>query len=88
MQPPQAACMCSARCLSVLRPRRAPARTRRGVARLDNPTGCTRIPSTGTLAELKRHEDAMDALLCAWAGARYLAGRARAHGDDTAAVWV
>ena len=48
----------------------------------------SRIPSTSTLAELKRHEDAMDALLCAWLGTRYLAGRARAHGDDTAAVWA
>lgn len=47
-----------------------------------------RIPPSGTLAELKRHEDAMDALLCAWVGARYLAGRACAHGDDTAAVWA
>ncbi|HEX7941610.1 MAG TPA: DUF429 domain-containing protein [Gemmatimonadaceae bacterium] len=47
-----------------------------------------RIPATSTLAELKRHEDAMDALLCAWAGMRYLAGRARAHGDATAAVWA
>lgn len=47
-----------------------------------------RIPATSTLAEFKRHEDAMDALLCAWAGMRYLAGRARAHGDATAAVWA
>jgi len=23
-----------------------------------------------------------------WIGTRYLAGRARAHGDDTAAVWA
>ena len=47
-----------------------------------------RIPPTSTLAELTRHEDALDALLCAWIGAHYLAGRTRAHGDATDAVWT
>jgi predicted RNase H-like nuclease len=79
-------------------PERSPAEQRRALlsqwsrlrrALASQITGApSRVPSTSTLAELKRHEDAMDALLCAWVGTRYLAGRARAHGDDTAAVWA
>lgn len=40
------------------------------------------------LTHLKRYEDALDALVCAWVGARYLAGCATAYGDHTAAIWV
>jgi predicted RNase H-like nuclease len=40
------------------------------------------------LAPLKRFEDALDALVCAWIGARYLAGDAEAYGDSEAAIWV
>jgi predicted RNase H-like nuclease len=47
-----------------------------------------RIPRAATLAALKRYEDALDALFCAWTGAEYLAGRVRPHGDATAAVWA
>lgn len=47
-----------------------------------------RVPSRGTLAELKRYEDALDALVCAWTGIEYLAGRLRAHGDARGAVWA
>lgn len=36
----------------------------------------------------KRYEDALDALVCAWIGTRYLEGRVRAYGDDFAAVWA
>jgi predicted RNase H-like nuclease len=50
--------------------------------------GALRIPRAGALAELKRYEDAMDALICAWVGIEYLASRARPHGDETAAVWT
>lgn len=46
------------------------------------------VPRSGTPASLKRHEDALDALLCAWCGVQYLAGTLRAHGDETAAVWA
>jgi predicted RNase H-like nuclease len=45
------------------------------------------FPATGTLAGLKRYEDALDALICAWVGMEYLAGRAIAYGDDTGAIW-
>lgn len=51
------------------------------------------LPMLTGLAALKRHavkahEDALDALVCAWVGAEYLAGRADAYGDETAAIWV
>ena len=48
--------------------------------------GELRLPSRGPLAQLKRYEDALDALLCAWIGIEYLAGRLRAHGDPLAAA--
>lgn len=41
-----------------------------------------------TLAGLKRYEDGLDALVCAWIGMLYLGGRARSVGDDTAAIWL
>ena len=41
-----------------------------------------------TLASLKQYEDALDALVCAWVGARYLEGHAIASGDHNAAIWV
>jgi predicted RNase H-like nuclease len=47
-----------------------------------------RVPTQGTLAALKRYEDALDAAICAWIGAEYLAKRARPYGDTTAAVWA
>lgn len=46
------------------------------------------LPEAGSLNSLKRYEDALDALVCAWVGARYLAGCATAYGDHTAAIWV
>jgi predicted RNase H-like nuclease len=39
------------------------------------------------LAQLKRYEDSLDALVCAWVGAEHLAGRTVALGDHTAAIW-
>jgi predicted RNase H-like nuclease len=39
-------------------------------------------------AFLKRYEDALDAAISAWVGAQYLAGRATAYGNATAAIWV
>ncbi len=47
-----------------------------------------RIPSSGTLAQLKRYEDALDAVICAWIGTEYLAKRTRAYGDAMTAVWA
>ena len=41
-----------------------------------------------TFTSFKRFEDALDALVCAWVGVRYLEGRATAYGDGNAAIWV
>jgi predicted RNase H-like nuclease len=41
-----------------------------------------------TLASLKPFEDAIDALVSAWAGLCYSTGRAETFGDDSAAIWV
>ena len=41
-----------------------------------------------TLAGLKRYEDALDALVCAWVGLRFVDGAAASYGDDSAAIWV
>ena len=45
-------------------------------------------PYGGSLASLKRYEDALDALVCAWVGTRYLEGCADPFGDQDAAIWV
>lgn len=45
-------------------------------------------PYVGSLASLKRYEDALDALVCAWVGTRYLEGCADPFGDQDAAIWV
>ena len=45
-------------------------------------------PAVQNLGALKRYEDAIDALVCAWVGVRYLMRMAQPHGDDTAAIWV
>jgi predicted RNase H-like nuclease len=46
-------------------------------------------PESGcTLGKLKRFEDAIDALICAWVAVEYLEGRACPYGDETAAIWV
>jgi len=37
---------------------------------------------------MKRYEDALDALVCAWVGREFLEGRARAYGDEDGAIWT
>jgi predicted RNase H-like nuclease len=47
------------------------------------------IPANAdTLANLKRFEDALDALVCAWCGIEYLNGGVKPYGDHTAAIWI
>lgn len=41
----------------------------------------------GSLTSLKRYEDGLDALVCAWVGMEYLRGRAVALGDEDSAIW-
>lgn len=55
--------------------------------------GPTRVPlplapSVTKLSHLKRFEDALDALICAWAGTCYIVGAATPYGDPTAAIWI
>ena len=47
-------------------------------------------PSRGvaTLAALKRYEDALDALICAWVGVEFLEGAVSAFGDGSSTIWV
>ena len=45
-----------------------------------------RVENVHTLAHLKRYEDALDALVCAWVGVEYLSGKTIAFGDATAAI--
>jgi len=63
------------------------------IRRLDReiPGTCVRIPAApvdGPLAGLKRWEDAVDALVAAWVGTRYLDSMADPYGDATAAIWI
>ena len=47
------------------------------------------IPATArSLSDLKRQEDALDAVISAWMGTLYLAGLATPLGDEAAAIWV
>ena len=43
--------------------------------------------SVARLSALKRHEDALDALVACWVGSLYATGRSTPLGDDTAAIW-
>ncbi len=48
------------------------------------------LPETAAvknLSALKRYEDALDALVCAWVGVEHLAGRTVPLGNDDAAIW-
>jgi predicted RNase H-like nuclease len=46
------------------------------------------VPPSNPSSSLKRYEDAIDALVCAWVGIRYLRGEAEAYGDHKAAIRV
>ena len=48
------------------------------------------LPSAAALPRraLKGLEDALDAVVCAWVGAEFLAGRALAYGDADSAIWI
>jgi predicted RNase H-like nuclease len=45
-------------------------------------------PESAGPTQLKRFEDALDGVICAWIGALYLEGNCRSYGDATAAIWV
>ncbi len=52
--------------------------------RLELPDATGAVSTSG----LKRYEDSLDALVCAWVGAEYLEGVAAPYGDETAAIWT
>ena len=55
----------------------------------DIPDFLPKPPYAGSaLAYLKRYEDVLDALVCAWVGACYIEGNATAYGDNNAVIWV
>ena len=41
-----------------------------------------------SLSHLKRFEDTIDALVCAWAGKEHLLGNTRAYGDADSTIWI
>ena len=45
------------------------------------------IPEEVRPSVMKGIEDEIDAVICAWVGAKYVEGEARAYGDRDAAVW-
>ncbi|MDP1927585.1 MAG: DUF429 domain-containing protein [Thiobacillus sp.] len=45
-------------------------------------------PEQFTFQHLKRYEDAIDGLICAWMATRYFADEAVPLGDETGAIWV
>jgi len=52
---------------------------------------CLELPDEVELGKrkgLKRYEDTLDALVCAWIAAKFLDGCAAPYGDSTAAIWV
>jgi predicted RNase H-like nuclease len=42
----------------------------------------------GAMSRLKGYEDALDAIVCAWIGCEFLAGRCVAYGDESSAIWL
>lgn len=40
------------------------------------------------LAHLKRFEDALDALVCAWVAKRHLLGQTSPYGDEDSTIWI
>jgi predicted RNase H-like nuclease len=43
---------------------------------------------SGPASRLKGYEDALDAIVCAWIGCEFLAGRCVAYGDAESAIWL
>jgi predicted RNase H-like nuclease len=50
-----------------------------------------RLPAASdvpTLSVLKRYEDTLDSVICAWVGLKFAQDAATPYGDETAAIWV
>ncbi|MDH3373590.1 MAG: DUF429 domain-containing protein [Gammaproteobacteria bacterium] len=49
------------------------------------------LPTVSEIAgpsQLKRYEDALDALVCAWIGIEHLNGKTTAYGDANSVIWI
>jgi predicted RNase H-like nuclease len=46
------------------------------------------LVKNGRSSHLKGYEDAIDAIVCAWIGCEFLAGRCVAYGDEESAIWL
>ena len=46
------------------------------------------VKETASGLDLKAHEDALDAVVCAWVGVCALEGSAEAFGDTSSAIWI
>jgi predicted RNase H-like nuclease len=47
------------------------------------PLNCAKV-----LNHLKSYEDALDGVVCAWVGTKYLNSEVESFGDDKGAIWV
>lgn len=61
---------------------------RRSISDVGLPLPTAREARDMAPSALKRYEDALDALICAWVGIQYLEGRCAPYGDDTCAIWT
>jgi predicted RNase H-like nuclease len=59
-----------------------------GQIRQGHPCAWPQRPETWKFVALRRFEDAIDALVCAWMAAEFWSGRARAVGDANAPIWI
>ncbi len=46
------------------------------------------VSAVTSLSSLKRYDDMLDGIVCAWTGLCYAAGAAEAFGDQDSAIWV
>jgi len=58
------------------------------ISAIDLPIPPAEASDSLTSRQLKRYEDALDALICGWVGVQYLAGRGISYGDSAAAIWI
>lgn len=58
------------------------------IGAIDLPIPPSEVSDSLASQQLKRYEDALDALICGWVGIRYLAGRGISYGDSAAAIWI
>lgn len=58
------------------------------IGKIDLPLPAKDEIETIASSHLKRFEDALDALVCAWVGVKYFEGDCTAFGDRSSAIWI